>query len=118
MHGDWKLTVGATGMVAPDFEGAKDMMFSVSPIISLGKAGPEARFTSRNDNISISLFDNGAFRAGLNGKFLFARDDGDSDELRGLDPVRWGGETRRLRGILSDRLAARARRGAARHQVA
>ena len=64
VHGDWKLIVGATGMVGPDFEGAKDLMFSVSPIISLGKAGPEARFTSRNDGISLSLYDSGAVRAG------------------------------------------------------
>ena len=46
IHGDWALKVGATGMVAPDFEGSKKYMFSASPIISLGKAGPEARFTS------------------------------------------------------------------------
>src|SRR5688572_22177556 len=81
VHGDWKLIVGATGMMAPDFEGAKDLMFSVSPIISIGKAGPEARFTSRNDGISFSLYDNGAVRAGLNGKIIFERDE---DELEGL----------------------------------
>jgi len=92
VHGDWKLIVGATGMVAPDFEGAKDLMFQVSPIISLGKAGPEARFTSRNDGISFSLYDNGAVRAGLNGKIIFERDGDDADELQGLDPVRWGAE--------------------------
>lgn len=92
VHGDWKLVIGATGMVAPDFEGASDMMFAVSPIVSLGKAGPEARFTSRDDNISLSLFDNGAVRAGVNGKILFSRDAGDSDDLAGLDPVRWGAE--------------------------
>jgi MipA family protein len=90
VHGDWKLIVGATGMVAPDFEGAKDLMFSVSPIISLGKAGPEARFTSRNDGISFSLYDNGAVRAGLNGKIIFERDS--DDDLAGLDPVRFGAE--------------------------
>jgi MipA family protein len=90
VHGDWKLIVGATGMVAPDFEGAKDLMFTVSPIISLGKAGPEARFTSRNDGISFSLYDNGRLRAGATGKIIFERDsDGD---LKGLDPVRFGGE--------------------------
>jgi len=89
VHGDWKLIVGATGMMAPDFEGAKDLMFSVSPIISIGKAGPEARFTSRNDGISFSLYDNGAVRAGLNGKIIFERDE---DELEGLDPVRFGAE--------------------------
>ncbi|MEQ1944139.1 MipA/OmpV family protein [Mesorhizobium sp. VNQ89] len=92
VHGDWKLIVGATGMVAPDFEGAKDLIFSVSPIISLGKAGPEARFTSRNDGISISLYDNGSVRAGLNGQFIRERDSNDYWQLQGLDPVRWGGE--------------------------
>lgn len=92
IHGDWHLKVGATGMVAPDFEGGKDYLFSASPIISLGKAGPEARFTSRNDAISFSLYDNGAVRAGVAGKLIFGRDDDDADELKGLDPVRFGGE--------------------------
>jgi outer membrane scaffolding protein for murein synthesis (MipA/OmpV family) len=90
IHGDWKLIVGATGMVGPDFEGAKDMMFSVSPIISVGKAGPDARFTSRNDDISFSLYDNGFLRAGVTGRIIFERDS--EDELEGLDPVRFGGE--------------------------
>lgn len=92
LSGDWYLTVGATGLVAPNFEGGKKYMLSAQPIISLGKAGPAARFTSRNDNISLALVDDGGVRAGLTGKFLFSRDDGDADELRGLDPVRWGGE--------------------------
>ncbi|RWI13726.1 MULTISPECIES: MipA/OmpV family protein [unclassified Mesorhizobium] len=92
LSGDWYLTVGATGLVAPDFEGSKSYILSAQPIISLGKAGPAARFTSRNDNISLGLIDEGGFRAGLAGKILFSRDGDDADELRGLDPVRWGGE--------------------------
>lgn len=91
-RGDWYLTVGATGMVAPDFEGARDYMFRASPIISLGKAGPEARFTSRNDNISLALVDEAGLRAGVTGKLLFSRDQDDSPALRGLEPIRWGGE--------------------------
>lgn len=90
ISGDWYLTLGATGLVAPDFEGGKKYMFSAQPIISLGKVGPEARFTSRNDNISLGLIDDGSVRAGLTGKFIFSRDS--KDELKGLDPVRWGGE--------------------------
>ena len=92
MSGDWHLTVGATGMVAPSFEGSKDLMFKASPIISLGKAGPEARFSSRNDNISLALIDAGGFRGGVAGKLIFGRDEDDDDDLRGLDPVRFGGE--------------------------
>lgn len=90
IHGDWKLVVGATGMVAPDFEGARDLMFKASPIISIGKAGPEARFTSRNDGISFSLYDNGRVRAGATGKIIWERKS--EDELEGLDPVRFGAE--------------------------
>ena len=88
--GDWYLTLGATGLIAPNFEGGKRYMLSAQPIISLGKAGPEARFISRNDNISLALIDDGSVRAGLTGKFLFSRPA--KDELQGLDPVRWGGE--------------------------
>lgn len=90
ISGDWYLTLGATGLIAPNFEGGKRYMLSASPIVSLGKAGPAARFTSRNDNISLALIDDGGIRAGLTGKFLFTRDS--KDELKGLDPVRWGGE--------------------------
>ena len=87
---DWYLTLGATGLVAPNFEGGKRYMFSAQPIIPLGKVGPEARFTSRNDNISLALIDDGSVRAGLTGKFIFSRES--KDELKGLDPVRFGGE--------------------------
>lgn len=89
--GDWYLTVGVTGLVAPNFEGGKKNLLSAQPIISLGKAGKDARFVSRNDNISLALIDDGGVRAGLNGKILFGRDN-DERELRGLDTVRWGGE--------------------------
>lgn len=92
IHGDWYLTVGATGLVAPDFEGGKTYLFSAQPIISLGKVGPEARFVSRNDNISFSLYDSGGVRAGLTGKIIWGRDGGDADALEHLDPVRFGGE--------------------------
>src|SRR4029453_10212344 len=65
--GDWYLKVGAAGFPAPKFEGDDTYEFAFSPLISLGKAGDEPRFSSRNDNISIGLIDTGAFRAGLAG---------------------------------------------------
>jgi len=90
LSGDWQLTIGASGFFTPKFEGADDMVFSVSPMISIGRAGPAARFSSRNDNISFALVDTGAFKAGAAGKILFERD-GD-DIADGIDPVRFGGE--------------------------
>ena len=90
IKGDWYLTLGATGMVGPSFEGSKNYIFSAQPIISLGKAGNETRFSSRNDNISLALIDDGEVRAGVAGRIIFGRDA--DDELQGLDDVRWGGE--------------------------
>lgn len=90
--GDWRLTVGASGFYAPEYAGDDHLALNIVPLISLGKAGPEARFTSRNDNISFSLFDNGPLRLGPTGKILFQRDEDDSSDLEGLDEVRWGAE--------------------------
>lgn len=92
VRGDWYLTLGGSGIAAPDFEGSKDWTFKVAPIVSLGKVGPEARFVSRNDNISLSLYDNGGVRAGLTGKFLWGRDSSEYHATKGLSDVRFGGE--------------------------
>lgn len=92
IEGEWSLTLGASGFVAPRYESGKDHIFRATPIISLGKAGPAARFVSRNDAISLSLVDTGGFRAGVAGKLIFGRDGDDAAELQGLDPIRFGGE--------------------------
>lgn len=90
--GDWYLKVGAAGFSAPRYEGSKKYLFQVTPLISLGKAGSTVRFSSRNDNPSFALIDNGSFRAGATGKLIMPRDEGDSDDLKGLTPVKFGGE--------------------------
>ena len=92
ISGDWSLTVGGSGSVAPRYLGASGALaFYGQPIVSLSKSGRGAPFSSRNDNISFALFDNSVFRAGPVGKILFSRQDNDRD-LRGLGTVPWGGE--------------------------
>jgi outer membrane scaffolding protein for murein synthesis (MipA/OmpV family) len=90
--GDWYLKVGAAGFTAPKFDGDDSYELTFSPIVSLGRAGDDPRFSSRNDNISLGLIDTGAFRAGLAGRFVMSRDAGDSSDLAGLDPIRFGVE--------------------------
>nr|WP_309083321.1 MipA/OmpV family protein [Chelativorans sp.] len=90
--GDWYLTVGAVGLVAPKFEGAERRAFTIQPIISLGRQGSSVPFSSRNDNISLAFIDTQTFRAGIAGKLVFRRDGDTADELEGLDPVRFGVE--------------------------
>ncbi|TKT69177.1 MipA/OmpV family protein [Aquamicrobium sp. LC103] len=90
--GDWYLKVGAAGIQAPKFEGSSSSAFKVAPLVSLGKHGRSARFSSRNDNISLALMDTGGFRAGMAGKFVPRRDEDDSSDLAGLDRVKMGAE--------------------------
>jgi len=117
--GDWYLKVGGSGFVAPKYQGddAYELMFS--PIISLGKAGDDPRFTSRNDNISLGLFDNGGFRAGLVGRFVMPRDAGDSADLAGLDDIPFGVEVGGFAEVYPTdwlRLRGEVRRGFSAHE--
>lgn len=88
--GNWALTLGGSGFVGPKFEGAKKNSLQFSPIISLGKQGAGPRYVSRNDSPSVSLFDHGAFRAGIAGKLVMPRDSDDERELRGMRDVKFG----------------------------
>jgi outer membrane protein len=88
--GDWSLTVGAAIFGAPDYEGSDQLSLSGMPLVSLGRRGSVKRFSSLNDSASFAIIDTGVFRIGPAAKVLLPRDDGDSDDLRGLDDVPWG----------------------------
>lgn len=90
--GDWYLKVGGAILHAPRFEGAARNQFAFQPMISLGKHGNAARFTSRNDNISLGILDNGFVRAGVAGKLIWGRDGSTHRDMDGLSKVRFGGE--------------------------
>lgn len=90
--GDWSLTIGGLGEFAPRYDGASSRMLFGEPLISLTRAGEVARFDSPNDNFEFAFIDTHSFSAGLAGKLLFKRDSGTSDDLKGLDPIKFGGE--------------------------
>lgn len=116
--GGWSLELGATAAAGPKYEGAKAFSFLPSPIISLGRQGKGTAFSSRNDNPGLGLLDNGFLRIGPVGKLLFKQDGSTDDDLKGLKPVRFGGEL----GIFADiypvewlRLRAELRHGIRSH---
>lgn len=90
--GDWYLKVGAVGFSAPKYQGDNKNEFGAAPIISLGKVGPSAKFSSRNDSASFGLLDQGTFRAGVAAKLIMPRDEGDSSDLRRMQKIKLGGE--------------------------
>jgi len=116
--GDWYLKVGGAVLNAPKFEGASGRVVSFQPMISLGKAGPSARFSSRNDNISFAFADTGMFRAGAAGKLIWGRDGGTHPHIDGMSEVKFGGEA----GVFAEiyptdflRLRGEVRRGIRSH---
>lgn len=116
--GDWYLKVGAAGFVAPRYDGANSYLFQVTPLVSLGREGQTVRFSSRNDNPSFAVLDTGPVRAGIVGKLVMPRDAGDSSDLKGLKPVKFGAEA----GAFAEayptdfiRLRAEVRRGIRSH---
>lgn len=117
--GDWYVSLGAAGYMAPEFEGSADWSFQWTPIVSVSKGNTPLKFSSRNDSPSLGLIDTGALRAGLSARYVRARDSADNADLAGLDDVRWGAE---LGGFVevypSDWLRVRAelRRGIRAHE--
>jgi MipA family protein len=90
MSGQWSLTVGGAGYVAPEYEGADSYHITGMPLISIGRTGSQARFYSLNDSASIAIVDTGVIRFGPAAAILLPRDESDSDDLRGLGDVPWG----------------------------
>ena len=90
--GDWYVSLGASGYMAPEFEGSADWSFQWAPIVSVSKGNTPLKFTSRNDSPSLGLIDTGVLRAGLSARYVRARNNDDNDALRGLENVPWGGE--------------------------
>ncbi|MDS7596325.1 MipA/OmpV family protein [Agrobacterium tumefaciens] len=90
--GDWYLKLGAEGFSAPKYQGDNGNKLGWSPKIAIGRAGQGARFTSRNDSASVSLLDNGPISAGLAGRLISPRDEGDSADLKGMRRIKRGGE--------------------------
>jgi outer membrane protein len=116
--GDWYVKIGGAAFVAPTYQGDDAYLFSGKPMFSVGKGGETVRFTSRNDNPAVSIYDNGALRAGIVGKLVMPRDADTSDDLKGLSKVKLGVEA----GVFTEvyptdwmRIRAEVRRGIRSH---
>jgi outer membrane protein len=85
----WVVTVGGYGALQPDFPGSRDYSVGFRPIIDVRKAGEPERLSLPNDAVSISLYQNGPFRAGLAGDYLTDRNHSDSGAIRGLHDINY-----------------------------
>ncbi len=84
----WVVTLGAYGMVEPEFLGSKDYTFSGRPIIDIHAAGAREWLTLPNDAFSLTLYQTGNFRVGAAGDYLNDRTHYDDPKAtRGLNDI-------------------------------
>ncbi len=84
----WVVTLGAYGVVEPEFLGSRDYTFSGRPIIDIHAAGAREWLTLPNDAFSLTLYQTGNFRAGAAGDYLNNRTHNDDPSaLRGLHDI-------------------------------
>ena len=86
------MTLGVEGRVMPTYEGSSNEMLRPFPMFDVRRAGKPARFRSPRDGFSFGILDYGRFIAGPTTKVRFARNEGDSSNLRGLGDVPWAFE--------------------------
>jgi outer membrane protein len=89
---DWTVTLGVEGRVMPTYEGSANTMLQPFRMFDVRRAGKPARFRSPRDGFSFGVLDYGRFIAGPTTKVRFARNEGDSTNLRGLGDVGWAFE--------------------------
>jgi MipA family protein len=87
--GEWTVTLGVEGEALPAFEGSSQYLFGLVPVLSLRPAGRAPRFSSPRDSGGTALINLNGFHAGPAVKLKSARNESDSEQLRGLGDVDW-----------------------------
>ena len=87
--GEWTVTIGAGGELAPGFEGSRHYSLTPQAQFGIRRVGTVRAFSSPRDGAGISLIDIGGFHLGPVGKLKAERNASDFAELRGLGDVMW-----------------------------
>lgn len=89
----WLLTIKGNVLVSPEFPGSKSYSFVAYPSLSLRREGTAEGFNAPDDGVSLALFGNSGWSAGLVGRYQTGRYTGDDrGRLTGIHDARWGVE--------------------------
>lgn len=86
---DWRVTLKATGLVQPEFEGARDYSISGAPGISIRRPGQPWKFGAPDDGFGFALLDTPYFQLGPVGRIRSERDSSDERKIRTLHDIDW-----------------------------
>jgi outer membrane protein len=86
----WIVTLKATGVVKPEFEGAKEYGLSGYPGISIRRPGQPWKFGAPDDGFGFAVINTDWFQIGPVGRLRGERDSNDVKRFRGMDDVNVG----------------------------
>ena len=112
---DWRVTLGATGFVAPVYEGADSYRVLPGGLVDIRYR--DIAFFSVGEGLGVNLLRGDTYRAGLALSYDLGRDDNDDARIRGLGDVDPAPEAKLFAQafILPVVLAADIRRGIGGH---
>jgi outer membrane scaffolding protein for murein synthesis (MipA/OmpV family) len=82
---EWRITLGATGSVAPKYEGADNYQVTPGGIIDIRYR--DIAFFSNGEGLGVNLLRGDTYRAGLAVGYDLGRNDNDDFRIRGLGDV-------------------------------
>ncbi|GBD47866.1 MipA/OmpV family protein [Methylopila sp. Yamaguchi] len=86
----WRVTLKATGVVQPKFEGVDEYGVSGFPGLSIRRPGQPWKFGAPDDGFGFALFDSEFLQFGPVGRLRSERNSSEVNKLRGLHDVDWG----------------------------
>ena len=85
---DWSVTLGALGVVGPEYEGSDEVEISGLPIVDI--SWRDRIFLNGRDGLGVKILNGPMLSLATSVGYTFGRDEDDSDDLRGLGDIDGG----------------------------
>lgn len=84
-RGDWDIRIGAGAKYIPKYEGSDEMKARALPLIDI--TWKDRVFLNPRDGLGVHVYDEGGLTVSAGVGYVFARDESDSSDLRGMGDI-------------------------------
>ena len=84
-RGDWDIRIGAGAKYIPKYEGSDEMKARALPLIDI--TWRDLVFLNPRDGLGVRVYDEGGLTLSASVGYVFARDESDSSDLRGMGDI-------------------------------
>ncbi|MCY3825474.1 MAG: MipA/OmpV family protein [Nitrospinae bacterium] len=82
---DWEVRIGAGAEYIPKYEGSDEMRSRALPLVDI--TWKDLVFLHSRDGLGVHLYNEGGLTVSASVEYVFARDESDSDDLRGMGDI-------------------------------